>query len=80
MADVKPQAVKDSGSNPAVATQPQAKTVKSDKDVDGLLDIFTAVEVGENPISKLSKDLGEVSVYSLLEQTQQLAAQIKLGR
>lgn len=79
MADIKPQAVKDSSSSPTAAAQHQVKSVKGDKDADGLLDVFTAVEVGENPISKLSKDLSDVSVYALLEQTQQLAMQIKFG-
>lgn len=73
------QIAKDNVKETAAATQPQAKTVKGDMEADGLMDIFTAMEVGENPISKLSKDLSEVSVYALLEQTQQLAMQMKLG-
>ena len=67
MAENNPQAPKDS-------------TKKDDKGTDSLLDVFTnSDELVESPTSRLSKDLGDVSVYTLLEQTKQLAEEIKLG-
>jgi hypothetical protein len=80
MSDVKPQAVKDSGSNTAAAGQTPTKSVKADKDTDSMLDIFTSEEFKEDHISVICKDLGDVSVHSLLEQTRQLAEQIRFGR
>ena len=46
-------------------------------DTDSILDVFTGVEVEENPISLLSRDLKDVSIHSLLEQTKQVAGEIK---
>jgi ribosomal protein L12E/L44/L45/RPP1/RPP2 len=46
-------------------------------DTDSMLDVFTGVEVEENLISLLSRGLSDVSIQSLLEQTKQLAGEIK---
>jgi len=46
-------------------------------DTDSMLDVFTSVEVEENPISLLSRDLSDISIQSLLEQTIQLAGEIR---
>jgi ribosomal protein L12E/L44/L45/RPP1/RPP2 len=46
-------------------------------DTDSMLDVFTGVEVEENSISLLSRSLGDVSIQSLLEQTKQVAGEIK---
>jgi ribosomal protein L12E/L44/L45/RPP1/RPP2 len=46
-------------------------------DSNSILDVFTSVEVEENLISLLSRDLSDVSIQSLLEQTKQVAGQIK---
>jgi hypothetical protein len=63
-----------------VADQAQAKAPKKDdKGTDSLLDVFTSEEFVESPVSKLSKDLGDVSIDSLLEQTKQVAEDIKWG-
>ena len=80
MAENNPQAPKGSAEKVAVADPAQAKSPKKDdKGTDSLLDVFTSEELIETPISKLSKDLGDVSVYALLEQTKQLAKEIKCG-
>ena len=50
-----------------------------DPDTDSLLDVFTSVEVEDNPISLLSRELSEVSISSLLEQTREIAGQIRRG-
>jgi hypothetical protein len=64
----------------AVADPAQAKAPKKDdKGTDSLLDVFTSEELVESPVSKLSKDLGDVSIDSLLEQTKQVAEDIKWG-
>ena len=49
-------------------------------DADGLLDVFTSVEVKESPISALARELGDVSMHSLLEQTRQLASEMRRAR
>ncbi len=80
MAENSPQAPKGSADKVAVADPAQAKSPKKDdKGTESLLDVFTSEELVESPISKLSKELGDVSVYTLLEQTKQLAQEIKCG-
>lgn len=65
-------------SNPVVvASKDTAKSVKGDKD-ESLMDIFTTEDINDSYLSTLSKDLGEVSIYSLLEQSRQVAQEIKL--
>lgn len=49
-------------------------------DTDSMLDVFTSVEVEETLVSVLSRDLSDVSIHSLLEQTRQIAGEIKRGR
>lgn len=46
-------------------------------DTDSMLDVFTGVEVEDNPISVLSRELSDVSIHALLEQTRQIAGDIK---
>lgn len=81
MSENNPQTPKGSADKVAVADPAQAKSPKKDdKGTDSLLDVFTSEELVETSISKLSKDLGDVSVYALLEQTKQLAEEMKWGR
>ncbi len=80
MADNDVQVAKASGSNAAVADPAVAKNPKNDKSADSLLDIFTTEEVKESFVGKLCKDLSDISIDSLLEQTKQVAEQIKWGR
>lgn len=80
MAENSPQVPKGSEGKVAVADPVQAKaSKKDDKGTDSLLDVFTSEEFVESTISKLSKDLGDVSIDSLLEQTKQVAEEIKGG-
>ena len=80
MADNNTQAPKGSADNVGATEPAQAKNPKKDeKGTESLLDVFTSEELIESSVSKLSKELGDISVYSLLEQTQQLAQSIKLG-
>ena len=65
-------------SNPVVvASKDTAKSVKGDKD-ESLMDIFTTEDINDSYLSTLSKDLGDVSIVSLLEQSRQVAQEIKL--
>lgn len=66
----------DSGSV-VVASKDTTKSVKGDKD-ESLMDIFTTEDMSDTYLSTLSKDLGDVSIYSLLEQSRQVAQEIKL--
>ena len=80
MAENNPSALKGSGDKVAIADPAQAKAPKKDdKGADSLLDVFTSEEVVESSISRLSKDLIDVSIDSLLEQTKQVAHEIKWG-
>jgi hypothetical protein len=80
MAENSPPAPKRIEDKVAVADPAQAKaSKKDDKGTDSLLDVFTSEELVESSISKLSKDLSDVSIESLLEQTKQVAQEIKWG-
>jgi len=80
MAENNPQAPKGSADKVTAADPAQAKSPKKDdKGAESLLDVFTSEELVESPVSKLSKELGDVSVYTLLEQTKQVAEEIKCG-
>jgi len=58
----------------------EALAMTENPDADNLLDVFTGVEVEENIVSILSRELGDVSIDSLLEQMRQIADEIKWGR
>ena len=80
MPENSPQAPKGTAEKVAVAEPAQAKSPKKDdKGTDSLLDVFTSEELVETPVSRLSKELGDVSVQMLLEQTQQIAQEIRCG-
>lgn len=48
-------------------------------DTDSMLEVFTSVQVEESLISMLSRELNDVSIHSLLEQTRQVAGEIRRG-
>jgi ribosomal protein L12E/L44/L45/RPP1/RPP2 len=48
-------------------------------DSDSLLDVFTSVEVEETFVSALARELSEVNMHSLLEQTRQVAGEVGRG-
>ena len=53
------------------------KDSKGERNPDSLLDVFTSEELVETTASKLSKDLSDMSIYSLLEETKQVAQGIR---
>jgi len=48
-------------------------------DSDSLLDVFTNVEVEETFVSALARELSDVNMNSLLEQTRQVAGEVGRG-
>jgi hypothetical protein len=80
MTENSPPSPKSSEDKVAVVDPAQTKaSKKDDKGTDSLLDVFTSEELVESPVSKLSKDLSDVSIDSLLEQTKKVAEEIKWG-
>ncbi len=75
-----PQAVEGAGHEAATPVAVPADSPKDGEDTDSLLDVFKSVEVQDSIVSVLSRGLADVSIYSLLEQTQQVANEIKWGR
>ncbi len=55
----------------------EASATADNQDTDSMLDVFTDVEVEENTVSMLSRELSDVSIHSLLEQTRQIALEMK---
>jgi len=48
-------------------------------DTDSMLDVFTGVEVEESLVSELARELTDISMNSLLEQSRQVAGDIRRG-
>jgi hypothetical protein len=70
------------GQNTAVANPPEGKPPQDNKgkDVDSLLEIFKVEKLEEDTLSALSKELRNISVYSLLEETKEVAEKMKLKK
>lgn len=58
----------------------EASATADNQDTDSMLDVFTDVEAEENTVSALSRELSDVSIHSLLEQTRQVALEMKRER
>ena len=58
----------------------EASATADNQDIDSMLDVFTDVEVKENTVSALSRELSDVNIHSLLEQTRQVALEMKRER
>lgn len=55
----------------------ETETMGENADTDSLMDIFTDVQVEENPISALSRDLGDVTMGSLVEEGRWIVDQVR---
>ena len=69
-----------SPSAPSVVAQskpPEKKETQNDGDVEGLLDIFRSERLELETVSLISKDLNNMSIYSLLEEGKQIAEEVK---
>jgi len=58
----------------------ETREMTENLDTDSMLDVFTSVEVEETLVSVLSRGLSDVNIHSLLEQTRQVAGEIRRGR
>jgi hypothetical protein len=56
-----------------------AEESQPDSGIDSLLDVFKSEELMENPISLLSRELNDVDIGSLLEETKQIVEKLKSG-
>jgi hypothetical protein len=79
MAENSAQDPKGNSDNPGMPSASSGKSPKDAKNTEGLLDVFTSEELAESTFGLLGKDLGNVSILSLLEETRQLAEEIRRG-
>lgn len=76
-ADGEPQ-VSEAKTSPAIVEVHAEETPgHEDEEVDSLLEVFREVQFSDNPISLLSRDLGDTDVYSLLEEMRWIAKKVK---
>ena len=64
---------------PPITVKADAETTPGheDDEVDSLLEVFKEVQLSDNPISLLSRDLADTDVYSLLEEMRWIAKRVK---
>jgi len=77
----KPQVLEAVNQGAASSNQPPAEKPKEAgaKDTDSLLDIFRSEQGEMNTLGSISEELGDMSIYSLLEEGQKIMAKIKGG-
>ena len=80
MAENSAPASKGNSENPGIASASSGKSSKDAKNSEGMLDVFTSEDLTESTVSILGKDLGNLSMSSLLEETKQLAEEIRRSR
>ena len=50
---------------------------QGDDEIEGLLEVFKSEELIDNPLADLSRDMDDVSVYSLLEEIRSIAERVR---
>jgi hypothetical protein len=50
---------------------------QEDDEIEGLLEVFKSEELIENPLADLSRDMDDISVYSLLEEIRSIAERVR---
>jgi len=50
---------------------------QGDDEIEGLLEVFKSEELIDNPLADLSRDMEDVSVYSLLEEMRSIAERVR---
>jgi hypothetical protein len=75
-----PQALKPDVQKVMAANPPQQKGTQDSLNPDSLLEIFKSEENPLDPLGTLAKELRDMSIYSLLEETKQIAAKMKLKK
>jgi hypothetical protein len=61
------------GQKVEAANTPPASSPQDEKKIESVLEVFRSEELALDTTSSLSKELGDMSVYSLLEETKQIA-------
>jgi len=77
MAENSAPASKGNSEDTVMASASSGKSSKDAKNTEGMLDVFTSEDLTESTASILGKDLGNLSMTSLLEETRQLAEEIR---
>ena len=81
---VEPQAVASIGQNTEVTNsqtvKPSQENKGKDDDTEKLLEVFKSEDLALDTMGALSTELGEMNVYSLLEESKQIAAKMKLKK
>jgi hypothetical protein len=81
-AEDKPQALEAVNQSTESPNQPPAEKPKEagDKDTDSLLDVFRSEQGEMNTLGSISEELGDMSIYSLLEEGKKIVAKIRGGQ
>ena len=75
-----PQAIKADTQKVEAVNLPQHKDTQDSVNPDSLLEIFKSEENPMDPLGTLAKELRDMSVYSLLEETKQIAEKMKFKK
>jgi len=75
-----PQALKPDTQKVEAANPPQQKGTQDSVNPDSLLEIFKSEENPLAPLGTLAKELRDMSIYSLLEETKQIAEKMKFKK
>lgn len=78
----KPQALEAVNQGAALSNQPPAEKPKEagGKDTDSLLDVFRSEQGEIDTLGPISEELGDMSIYSLLEEGKKIVSKIRGGR
>jgi hypothetical protein len=75
-----PQALKPDAQKVVAANPSQQKGTQDSVDPDSLLEVFKSEGNSLDPLGTLAKELRDMSIYSLLEETKQIAEKMKLKK
>jgi len=75
--EAEPQTLEAGGQSAEAAAPAQREIAAEDGEVDSLLEVFKSEQLSESPISALSRELSDTSVYSLLEDMKRIADKVR---
>jgi len=75
--EAEPQTLEAGGQSAEAADPAQREVAAEDGEVDSLLEVFKSEQLSESPISALSRELSDTSVYSLLEDMKRIADNVR---
>jgi hypothetical protein len=70
---VEPPVLESGGQQTEAANTPPASSPQEDEKIENVLEVFRSEELALDTASELSKELGDTNVYSLLEESKQIA-------